>query len=320
MSHRAKIASLLKYLWESKEHRPAFRRITQNKESFIKFANGIMNETNSLIASVMEKLPEIRQAQLQMANGPQWGGLTDEQREQITQRLEENEQEVKRALPLCNKTLQMLGYLNTDHDIRQLFLLQEMCTRLVNMLLHVLTKLIGARGLELKVNNPEEYNFRPKEMLRDLCAIFALFSVSPEFQVECAKSGYYNEDLVSKSVKTCTKLGLLTGESMQAFAALPGLVKDAASHVKSDDELYADAPDEFLDPLMVTFMKDPVLLPTSGTIIDRATITQHLLNDPHDPFNRKELTVDMIKPATELKEKMDKWLEEKRAARDATTE
>ena len=166
MSHRAKIASLLKYLWESKEHRPAFRRITQNKESFIKFANGIMNETNSLIASVMEKLPEIRQAQLQMANGPQWGALTDEQREQITQRLEENEQEVKRALPLCNKTLQMLGYLNTDHDIRQLFLLQEMCTRLVNMLLHVLTKLIGARGLELKVNNPEEYNFRPKEMLR----------------------------------------------------------------------------------------------------------------------------------------------------------
>ena len=50
MSHRSHIASLLKYLWESKEHRPAFRRITQNKESFIKFANGIVNvnvnETN----------------------------------------------------------------------------------------------------------------------------------------------------------------------------------------------------------------------------------------------------------------------------------
>lgn len=152
MGHRANIASLLKYLWESKEHRPAFRCITANKDSFIKFANGIMNETNSLIASVMEKLPEIRQAQVQIADSQQWGALTDEQREQISSRLEENEGEVKRALPLCNKTLQMLGYLNTDPDIRNLFMLQEMCTRLVNMLLHVLTKLVGAKGLELKVS------------------------------------------------------------------------------------------------------------------------------------------------------------------------
>lgn len=152
MGHRAHIASLLKYLWESNEHRSAFRRITANKDSFIKFANGIMNETNSLIASIMEKLPEIRQAQVQRANGPQWTALTDEQREQISSRLEDNEEEVKRALPLCNKTLQMLGYLNTDVEIRNLFLIPSMCTRLVNMLLHVLTKLVGSKGLELKVS------------------------------------------------------------------------------------------------------------------------------------------------------------------------
>mmetsp|Transcript_338 Transcript_338/g.491 ORF Transcript_338/g.491 Transcript_338/m.491 type:complete len:880 (-) Transcript_338:180-2819(-) len=314
MSHRAHIAALLKYLWESTEHRNAFRRITQNKESFIKFANGIMNETNSLIASVMEKLPEIRRVQVQMANPQQWAALPEEQRETITSRHEENERDVERALPLCNKTLQMLGYLNTDDDIRNLFLLEEMCSRLVNMLLHVLTKLVGSKGLELKVDNPENYNFRPKEMLRDLCAIFASFSSAHEFQVECAKSGYYNTDLMTKSVKTCRKLNLLTGESMELFESLAEKVKTASKHVGDDDALVADAPDEFLDPLMCTFMKDPVLLPTSGTVIDRSTIMQHLLNDPVDPFNRKPLTVDMIIPATELKEKMENWLEEKRSA------
>jgi len=313
MSHRSHIASLLKYLWESKEHRPAFRRITQNKESFIKFANGIMNETNSLIASVMEKLPEIRRVQVQMANPTEWARLSEEQRETISSRHEENEQEVKRALPLCNKTLQMLGFLNTDDDIRKLFLLDEMCPRLVNMLLHVLTKLVGAKGLELKVDNPENYNFRPKEMLRDLCSIFASFSTAIEFQVECYKSGYYNPDLVSKSIKTCRKLSLLPPDAMETFSLLPEKIAASAKNIEDDNALTADAPDEFLDPLMCTFMKDPVLLPTSNTIIDRATITQHLLNDPHDPFNRKELTMSMVEEATELKARMKAWLDNKRS-------
>jgi len=314
MSHRANISAVLKFLWESTEHRPAFRRITQNKESFIKFANGIMNETNSLIASVMEKLPAIRNVQVQMANAQEWAALSDEQRETITSRHEEYEQEVKRALPLCNKTLQMLGFLNTDKDIRNLFLLQEMCPRLVNLLLHVLKKLVGAKGLELKVDNPDSYNFRPKEMLRDLCAIFASFALAPEFIEECAKSGYYHSELVTKSVKTCRKLNLLKGESMELFASLPDLVDAAAQTVQADENLYEDAPDEFKDPIMDTFMKDPVLLPTSDTIVDRSTITQHLLNDPHDPFNRKDLTMDMVQPATELKDRMTKYIKEKRAS------
>jgi ubiquitin conjugation factor E4 B len=151
MSHRAKISSLLKYLWESLEHRPAFRRITQNKESFIKFANGIMNETNTLIATVMQKLPEIRGTQEKMANPQEWGRLSEDEQGVSTSRLEDNEREVKHALPLCNKTLQMFGYLNTDKDIRSLFLLDELCPRLVTMLLHVLTKLVGSKGLDLKV-------------------------------------------------------------------------------------------------------------------------------------------------------------------------
>ncbi|KAL3935323.1 MAG: hypothetical protein SGBAC_009136 [Bacillariaceae sp.] len=312
MSHRAKISSLLKYLWESAEHRPAFRSITQNKESFIKFANGIINETNTLIATVMQKLPEIRMAQEQQGNPTEWARLTEEQQNDVTSRLEDNEREVKHALPLCNKTLQMFGYLNTDKDIRGLFLLDGLCPRLVNMLIHVLGKLVGSKGLELRVKNPEQYEFRPKEMLRDLCAIFALFTSSEEFQVECAKSGC-NPELLRSAIKTCKKLNLLTGESMTAFESLPDLVDKASKVVQAEEALLADAPNEFMDELMATYMTDPVILP-SGHYVDRSTITQHLLNDQMDPFSRKEMTVDDIKPATELKERMAKWLEEKRAS------
>lgn len=151
MSHRAKISSLLKFLWESKEHHSAFQKITQNKESFIKFANGIINETNQLISTVMQKLPEIKTANELMANPSEWGRLTEEEQSDTTSRLDDNEREVKSALPLCNKTMQMFGYLNTDSEIRSLFLLPELCPRLVNMLIHVLEKLVGSKQMDLKV-------------------------------------------------------------------------------------------------------------------------------------------------------------------------
>jgi len=44
-----------------------------------------------------------------------------------------------------------------------------------------------------------------------------------------------------------------------------------------EEDIVADAPEEFLDPIMGTLMVDPVILPNSKTNIDRAVIARHLL-------------------------------------------
>jgi len=64
------------------------------------------------------------------------------------------------------------------------------------------------------------------------------------------------------------------------------------------EEELGDVPDEFLDPLTFTLMRDPVVLPTSNVVVDRTTIVQHLLSSTIDPFNRQPLTVEMLKPGT----------------------
>lgn len=66
---------------------------------------------------------------------------------------------------------------------------------------------------------------------------------------------------------------------------------------------------------MSTLMHDPVLLPTSGYIMDRATITRHLLSDTRDPMNRKPLTPEMLQPAAELKAEIQQWLAQQRSAK-----
>jgi hypothetical protein len=50
------------------------------------------------------------------------------------------------------------------------------------------------------------------------------------------------------------------------------------------------------DPLMFTVMRDPVLLPSSKAILDRATIKSHLLSDSKDPFNRAPLSIEDVIP------------------------
>ena len=59
-------------------------------------------------------------------------------------------------------------------------------------------------------------------------------------------------------------------------------------------------------------MKDPVKLPTSGHTVDRGTIKRILLNDEHDPFNRAPLSISEIKDDVEMKQRIEKWLEQKR--------
>ncbi|KAF3505374.1 hypothetical protein F2Q69_00044810 [Brassica cretica] len=57
-----------------------------------------------------------------------------------------------------------------------------------------------------------------------------------------------------------------------------------------------------------TLMRDPVILPSSKTTVDRAIIQRHLLSDNHDPFNRAHLTSDMLIPDIELKARIDEFV------------
>lgn len=52
-------------------------------------------------------------------------------------------------------------------------------------------------------------------------------------------------------------------------------VKRAADQKREEDEILTGVPDEFLDPIMLTVMNDPVILPSSRITIDRQTIARY---------------------------------------------
>lgn len=114
-----------------------------------------------------------------------------------------------------------------------------------------------------------------------------------------------------KTIGTVHKLGLFSSADVATLRSLYEDAMKAKVAAQDLDALTADAPDEFLDPIMSTLMRDPVKLPTSGHIVDRATISQHLLNDEKDPFNRQPLNMSQVIPEIELKTRIESWVRSK---------
>ena len=128
----------------------------------------------------------------------------------------------------------------------------------------------------------------------------------------------------------CYVVCVFLQESVLQFVEFASRVESEAVASMKEDISYGDIPDEFkgqntilvthprthtpthphTDPLMDTLMSDPVRLP-SGVIMERSIIVRHLLNANQDPFNRQELTVDMLVPVPELKARIQAWKREK---------
>jgi hypothetical protein len=79
---------------------------------------------------------------------------------------------------------------------------------------------------------------------------------------------------------------------------------------KIEEEVFPDnLPNEFLDPLLYTPIREPVVLPDSNIIVDRAVIMAHLLENHYDPFNRQPLDKDKLLEYNDKIEIKEKCLE-----------
>jgi len=166
----------------------------------------------------------------------------------------------------------------------------------------------------------EQYEFNPKVMLTEICLAMVHFYDIPLFQESVAKdSFYFNGGPINKAIVNVSRMSLLSPSELEQLKHLKDEVQKARISYIDLDSLVDDAPSEFMDPLLDTLMRDPVRLPTSNTIVDRATIAQHLLNVDTDPFNRQLLNIGMVEPVPELKQRIQAWLEAKIAEQQHQT-
>ncbi|KAJ3156245.1 hypothetical protein HDU86_004009 [Geranomyces michiganensis] len=318
-SIRYNISQVLKSVWSDRGHQKQVVLLSQNTDFFVSFAALLIYDTTYLLDEALDKLKKIQQLQTELAEPlpPNSSQEDQERRDEKISTLKQLEGGANSYMSLGNETVHMLQYMTHNQEIVQGFMEREIINKLANMLNYVLAAMVGPKCTDLKVKNPEKYRFDPKRLLNELVEIFINLSRREEFVVAVAKDQRsYKKDHFIRAKGILIKNMLKNEFDMEPLDEFVAKVESSIRSTLAEEELLGDVPPDFEDPIMATLMEDPVILPSSGTSIDRSTIKELLLSDPHDPFNRQPLKIEDVVPNDDLRIRIEEWKRSKLRKQD----
>lgn len=278
-----------------------------NRAFFVRFVNLLLNDATYVLDEGLSKFPKIHDLQVRLRDP----NLSQQDREKAEEDLRTLENQATSFMQLANETVSMMKLFTTT--LSESFTMPEIVYRLAGMLDFNLEILTGPKSKMLKVENAEKYFFNPKTLLPELVDIYLNLGSSPAFVEAVAADGRsYKPSTMATTANILRNKHLKDEKDVQAWEALSAKIAAAKEILDRAEVEYDDAPPEFEDPIMGILMTDPVILPSRHTV-DRSTITQHLLSDPKDPYTRQPMTIDDVVPDVELRERIERWKEEKRA-------
>jgi len=307
---RRNISHILKVVWDNPTHREALNIEAKNVDKFVRFVNLMINDVTYLMDESLSELTQIHNIQVEMDDKATWEAKPMEYRREREGTLRSLERHASGYITLGRSTVELLRIFTAE--TKAPFMMPEIVDRLAAMLDYNLQALVGPRCQDLKVRDPEKYKFQPRILLGEIIQIFLNLSDQPTFIQAVAGDGRsYTKELFDRAADVAIRRGIKSNTEIAKLCMFVDQVEAAKAALEAEEDL-GEVPDEFLDPLMFTVMRDPVRLPSSKTILDRATIKSHLLSDSKDPFNRVPLSIEDVVPVPELKLRIEEFLIERR--------
>lgn len=311
-SIRYNVSHVIRYLWTLPRHRESFKSAWTDRSLFLSFVNMQLNDMIFLLDEALSKLGKIRTTQVTMESADFTTRYDARERLEMQQEQDRQESQVRSYFTLSKESIRMLHYM--ARDFSGPFMRSDLYERLAAMLNYFLSQLAGPQSLELKVRNPQKYAFEPRWLLSKIARIYLyFFSASPTDFTNAIvlEERSFSLEVFNKAGSVLERENLISSSQVSQYRSFLSELSLSSSKSKFDESQLGEIPDEFLDSIMSTLMRDPVRLPSSGQICDRSTIERHLLSDPTDPFNRQSLTKDQLVPAVDLKQKIEQFISSK---------
>lgn len=143
------------------------------------------------------------------------------------------------------------------------------------------------------MKNRERYEFKPRDLLTEIIGVWLHLAESKStsfLEHVAADERSYKPAYFSKAARILRNRAIMPEKRIQQFEQLNAEVEQLSENLLADEDILGEIPDEYLDVMMSTLLTDPVQLPQSKQILDRATIKRQLLNKKVDPFSNTPLT------------------------------
>lgn len=336
-NYRRPMYAIMQYLWTLDEQRECFAKLSKDAlihiddveaPIFLRFINVLINDSIFLLDECLRNLQQIREALIAKEEG-KWDSLPQNERQQNMQNLQQLGMLARFDNILGRDTIDILKLLSSE--TKEIFCHSTMVDRIAAMLNYFLLHLCGPKQKNFKVNirifyklnwylifefysqvknSKESYEFDPANTVKQICHIYLNLAQNDDFCLAITQDGRsYSPELFKYVEATLIKIG--GGNMIAEIIEFSEKVSKIDRQQKENDEALVNPPDEFLDPILSVLMRDPVTLPSSKVVVERSTISRHLLSDQSDPFNREPLSMDQVIPNVELKAKIDAWIKER---------
>jgi ubiquitin conjugation factor E4 B len=111
--------------------------------------------------------------------------------------------------------------------------------------------LVGPKLQDLRVSNPDKFQFKPKRLLAGIGQIYLNLGREPEFIRAVANDGRsYSKELFERFARILKNRAIMTDPEVAELVAFAAKVVDMSATIAIEDE--REIPDEFLDPLLST--------------------------------------------------------------------
>ncbi|KZM20704.1 ubiquitin-ubiquitin ligase [Ascochyta rabiei] len=317
---RYEIFQVIKCIWPNPVYRDNLATEARvNLEFFVQFVNLLLNDVTFVLDESFTAFTQIHDTSKELKSDPNMDQAVRQEKEE---KLTAAQSKAKSYMQLTNETVAMLKLFT--EALADSFTKKEVVVRLAHMLDYNLEALVGPKKSSLKVENPEEYGWNPRQMLAELTDVYLNLRNRQSFIDAVATDGRsYRPEYWIEAHKIMSRFYLKDDQQLQQWEAMAREISASKEAADMDEADLGEYPDEYTDPILATLMEDPVILPTSKNTVDRSTIQSHLLSDPHDPFNRSPLKIEDVIPNDALRKEILTWkaelLAKKRAERTAAS-
>ena len=265
---------------------------------FVKFFNMMLNDANYLLSEGVKLIKKLHEYEELTSKPGEWAAMASDQRRNLEANYQSATQDVQPYLKLSNEAIGLVHLL--IRDTPEAFLMPALVGKVASMLDSFLVELAGPDVKSLRVKEPQKYSFDHAGLVQQLVECYLCLSRAESrdsfFKGVAEDERSYSPDSFAAVVGFCERKAAILKLSESDLYSLRD-VQATLQHYFSKmslDLTDVDIPENLQDPIMATLLEDPVKLPGSGEWCDRKVITQHLLNDSKNPFNRAPLSLDEL--------------------------